>query len=75
MVAILPTPSDSGPEARTTFLSASGDIPVSTEQKPRKKLDKQSVEYVLKSGLAGGLAGCAVCKPITSYVDLTSHVD
>lgn len=25
-----------------------------------KNMDKQSVEYVLKSGLAGGLAGCAV---------------
>lgn len=26
----------------------------------KPKLDKQSVEYILKSGLAGGLAGCAV---------------
>lgn len=26
-----------------------------------KKLNKQSLEYILKSGLAGGLAGCAVC--------------
>jgi len=25
------------------------------------KLDKRSTEYILKSGLAGGLAGCAVC--------------
>ena len=26
----------------------------------RKKLNKQSLDYVLRSGLAGGLAGCAV---------------
>lgn len=26
----------------------------------KPKMDKQSVEYALKSGLAGGLAGCAV---------------
>lgn len=29
-------------------------------QEPRK-VDKRSTEYVLKSGFAGGLAGCAVC--------------
>jgi hypothetical protein len=26
-----------------------------------KELDKKSLEYILRSGLAGGLAGCAVC--------------
>lgn len=26
----------------------------------RRKLDKQSWEYVTKTGIAGGLAGCAV---------------
>lgn len=26
-----------------------------------KKYHKQSLEYVWRSGLAGGLAGCAVC--------------
>jgi hypothetical protein len=25
-----------------------------------KRLDKQSLEYIVKSGLAGGIAGCAV---------------
>jgi solute carrier family 25 protein 16 len=25
------------------------------------KVEKRSMEYLLKSGLAGGLAGCAVC--------------
>ena len=27
-----------------------------------KKTDKQSLDYALRSGLAGGLAGCAVCR-------------
>lgn len=27
----------------------------------RKKVDKQSWDYVWRSGTAGGLAGCAVC--------------
>lgn len=26
-----------------------------------RKVDKQSLEYVVKSGIAGGIAGCAVC--------------
>lgn len=26
----------------------------------KKKMDKKSPEYVIKSGLAGGFAGCAV---------------
>lgn len=30
------------------------------------KVEKRSVEYLLKSGLAGGLAGCAVCTPMYS---------
>jgi hypothetical protein len=28
---------------------------------PKRKLKKQSAEYIIKSGIAGGLAGCAVC--------------
>jgi solute carrier family 25 protein 16 len=27
------------------------------------KLNKQSWEYIVKSGVAGGVAGCAVCLP------------
>lgn len=27
---------------------------------PRRVVDKQSYEYIVKSGIAGGLAGCAV---------------
>jgi len=29
-------------------------------RKQKHKVDKQSTEYIVKSGLAGGLAGCAV---------------
>lgn len=31
-----------------------------------KKVDTRSPEYILKSGLAGGLAGCAVRIPIST---------
>lgn len=31
------------------------------DAKKTHELDKRSLEYVLRSGLAGGLAGCAVC--------------
>ena len=34
-------------------------------------VDKRSREYVLKSGLAGGLAGCAVCDTVNSSLSLT----
>lgn len=27
---------------------------------PKRTVDKQSTEYMVKSGIAGGLAGCAV---------------
>jgi hypothetical protein len=30
---------------------------------PRKQIDKQSWDYVWRSGVAGGMAGCAVCLP------------
>ncbi|MCJ1335421.1 hypothetical protein MMC09_000691 [Bachmanniomyces sp. S44760] len=36
----------------------------------QRRLDKQSLEYILRSGLAGGLAGCAV-----SSMYSHSHVD
>jgi solute carrier family 25 protein 16 len=37
-------------------------LPVKVEPAPqgKKELDKKSLDYVLRSGLAGGLAGCAV---------------
>lgn len=62
-----------GDENRTAVASAqhgaSEQIPPSGTTKEDRKgegqtkhLDKQSVEYVLRSGLAGGLAGCAVSR-------------
>ena len=33
----------------------------------RKKRNKQSLEYIWRSGLAGGLAGCAVCFLCSRY--------
>jgi solute carrier family 25 (mitochondrial carrier protein), member 16 len=33
-------------------------------RKSQRKIDKRSPEYVLKSGLAGGLAGCAVSRGV-----------
>jgi solute carrier family 25 protein 16 len=29
----------------------------------QRKVNKRSTEYILKSGLAGGLAGSVVCRP------------
>lgn len=40
--------------------TAGKDKMVSVVQSPSMKMDKQSAEYLVKSGLAGGLAGCAV---------------
>jgi hypothetical protein len=37
-------------------------------QLPARKVDKRSPEYLLKSGLAGGLAGCAVRCNTTFYL-------
>ena len=45
---------------KATALCPTDDEAVLPRRKPPPKLDKQSTEYVLKSGLAGGLAGCAV---------------
>lgn len=43
-------------------------------------IDKQSYDYMMRSGIAGGLAGCAVCSlPSTSLhiqaIPLHSHVE
>lgn len=39
-----------------------GDTIVAKPHIPMKHLDKQSMDYVIRSGIAGGLAGCAVGK-------------
>jgi hypothetical protein len=42
------------------------DEAIIPKSEARKRLNKQSWEYIIKSGVAGGLAGCAVCLlPIT----------
>lgn len=35
--------------------------------RPKKKIDKKSPEYLWKSLVAGGLAGCAVCIHPTAH--------
>lgn len=37
---------------------------------PRKRPSKQSVDYLWRSGLAGGLAGCAVCDTLPTCSQL-----
>lgn len=32
------------------------------EGRNSKKMDKQSWDYIIRSGIAGGVAGCAVCE-------------
>ena len=44
------------PSAKAHYDST--DVPRKMNIEP---LDKRSMDYVLRSGLAGGLAGCAVC--------------
>lgn len=49
----------------STVMSSRGTADTQTEKGVGgiyvvKPVDKQSLEYVLRSGLAGGLAGCAV---------------
>jgi hypothetical protein len=38
----------------------------------KKKMDKNSMEYLIKSGLAGGFAGCAVCQDAIPPTDQTT---
>lgn len=49
--------SSSSPTQLSSAATRRADAKVKAED---QKLDKRSVEYVLRSGLAGGLAGCAV---------------
>jgi len=38
-----------------------------------KHLNKQSMDYVLRSGIAGGLAGCAVSHERSGFPGITSE--
>lgn len=44
------------------------------ENKHEKKIDKRSPSYIIRSGLAGGLAGCAVSLQSSSTMSLTDHL-
>lgn len=54
------TVSDEASDEALAIQSLDNDLRFPIVESARKQLDKQSVEYILKSGLAGGLAGCAV---------------
>jgi len=40
----------------------------------QKKVDKRSLDYVLRSGLAGGMAGCAVRLPYRNHTPCTREL-
>lgn len=48
-------------DAKPTVQHTSDLTIVSKEAGKQRHRDKQNLDYVLKTGLAGGLAGCAVC--------------
>lgn len=45
-------------DTRATLLAPTSDASIAVPT-PRKKLEKQSMDYIIRSGIAGGLAGCA----------------
>ena len=49
----------------TAFHADDAAIAIHGSGGEKAKLDKRSLDYVLRSGLAGGLAGCAVRPTIT----------
>lgn len=54
--------SPSTPSAGHDAIAPAGQVRGANMREERKqKVDKKSPEYLIKSGLAGGFAGCAVC--------------
>jgi hypothetical protein len=55
------------PQTTGTRAFHTGDAAIAIQGPDDKKpeLDKRSLDYILRSGLAGGLAGCAVGRPTT----------
>jgi solute carrier family 25 protein 16 len=47
--------------ARDPKICPTDDETIVPKRDPKRRLNKQSWEYVIKTGIAGGLAGCAVC--------------
>jgi hypothetical protein len=48
-------------------LCPTDDDAIKLKLKPDQPLDKKSLDYILRTGLAGGLAGCAVRLTNISY--------
>ncbi|CAG8235003.1 unnamed protein product [Penicillium salamii] len=68
--ATAPQLPQSAPMSETAHQSSIGAMPlVSTKEKDNtRKIEKQSLEYALRSGIAGGLAGCAA-KTVVAPLD------
>jgi hypothetical protein len=57
------------------FVQPSNNRSVATQESPPyKKVDKQSLDYILRIGLAGGLAGCAV-RALTNIRQVSCMID
>ena len=54
----------------TAFHTDDAAIAIHGSGGEKAKLDKRSLNYVLRSGLAGGLAGCAVRRTIILVFDI-----
>ena len=50
-----------------TICPTDSDTVVPKKHRTKTKLDKSSWEYIVKSGVAGGFAGCAVSRTPTDY--------
>jgi solute carrier family 25 protein 16 len=57
---LVSTSASQQPSAREPKICPTDDEAIVPKRDPKRKLNKQSWEYVIKSGVAGGLAGCAV---------------
>ena len=69
-----PSPDTKGMSVQQTAQNPTNNVPTPTvttregsslpgdplTEPTKRKVDKQSLEYVVKTGIAGGLAGCAV---------------
>jgi hypothetical protein len=47
-------------KGRPQLLPSQTPQPSTIAPQPRRQVNKQSTEYIIKTGIAGGLAGCAV---------------
>lgn len=61
-------------EPLTTAHSNDREMAISKASYGSKQKSKQSLDYVLRTGLAGGLAGCAVRPSSLSWRLITSQI-